>query len=169
MKTKTNLAITNLTLAALFSCQSAPEANVETHEVNRGEFVVSVTETGELQAVTSQTISAPRIPWSLGGLKIARFVEDGKQVKKDEVLAEFDKTEVQKNLDDAKAALEIALAEVRKAEATQTSEIEELESNLKKSELQYRISQLELERSEFKADVDKKKIELDLEKARAKG
>lgn len=147
------------------SCQSNSDTPIETYTVKRGDFVVSVIETGELEAVNSQTISAPMISWNLGGLKIAKLVDEGKQVKKDEIVVEFDKTEVQKNLDDAKANLDIALAELRKTQATQQSEIEELESDLAKSELEYRISQLELEKAAFEADIEKKKIELDLEKA----
>ncbi|MFQ5638524.1 MAG: efflux RND transporter periplasmic adaptor subunit [bacterium] len=152
-------------LFACLACGSSSDTPIETGKVTRGDFLVSVIETGELEAVNSQTISAPMIPWNLGGLKISKLVEDGKQVEKDEVLADFDKTEVQKNLDDAKAALEIALAEVRKALATQASEIEELQSNLKKSELQKRISQLELQKAGFEADIRKKEMELDLQKA----
>ncbi len=147
------------------SCQSNTDVSVETYTVKRGDFVISVIETGELEAVNSKTISSPGIPWHLGSLKIAKLVEDGKQVQKDEVVAEFDKTEVQKNLDDATANLDIALAELRKAMAEQASQIEELEANLQKSELQHRISKLELEKAAFEADIEKKKIELDLEKA----
>lgn len=157
--------LTSIAFCIVISCKSDSDTNIETYTVKRGNLVVSVRETGELEAVHSQTLSAPMIPWHLGGLKIAKLVDDGKQVEKDEILVEFDKTEVQKNLDDAKAKLDIALAELRKAQATQKSEIEDLESELEKSELQYRISQLELEKAEFEAEINKKQIELDLEKA----
>jgi len=116
----------------VISCQSGTDVSVETYTVKRGDFVISVIETGELEAVNSKTISSPGIPWHLGSLKIAKLVEDGQQVQKDEVVAEFDKTEVQKNLDDATANLDIALAELRKAMAEQASQIEELEANLQK-------------------------------------
>lgn len=150
---------------AFCGCGADPAAKVETYTVQRGEFVVSVTETGEIEAVHSNTLTAPMIPWNLGGLKIVRLVQDGEQVEKDQIVVEFDKTEVQKNLDDARAALEIALAEVRKARATQAAEIEELEANLRKSELQHRIAKLELERARFEAEIRRKELELNVQKA----
>ncbi|MFQ5605341.1 MAG: efflux RND transporter periplasmic adaptor subunit [bacterium] len=150
----------------IFACHSNSERAVETFVVKRGNFVLSVIENGELEAVNSKTISAPMIPWNLGGLKIAKLVDDGQQVEKGQVLMEFVKTEVQKNLDDARANWDIAQAELRKTRATQQSELDELEMNLKKSELQFRISQLELQKATFEADIEKKRIELDLEKSR---
>ena len=152
-------------LSLLIFCQSSTNTSVETYTVKRQDFIFTVTETGELEAVNSETISGPSISWRFGGLKISKLVEDGKQVKKDEVVVEFDKTEVQKALDDAKAELEIAKAELRKAIATNDSKIEDLIADLERSRLQLRIHQLNLEQATFKAEIERKQIELDLEKA----
>ena len=88
---------------AFFSCQSKIDINIETYRVARGEFLASVTETGELKAVNSEMISAPSIDWRFGALKITRLVEDGDQVAAGDVIVEFDKAEVEKAIVDAKA------------------------------------------------------------------
>jgi HlyD family secretion protein len=152
-------------LSLFVFCQSTSTIDVETFTVKRQDFISLVTETGELEAVNSQTITAPSISWRYGQLKITKLVEDGKQVQKDEVVVEFDKAEVQKSLDDAKAELEIANAELRKAQATNDSKIDELESDHERSRLQHRIHELNLQQATFKADIEKKQIELDLERA----
>ena len=154
-----------LAMLMWISCQSDTTYSVETYTVKQGDFIFSVTETGELAAVNSQTISAPSLSRRHRNLKITKLVEDGKQVEKGEVVLEFDKTELQQNMDEAKSELEMAEAELRKARASQQSKIEELESTLESSVLQHKISQLELEQASFEAEIDRKNIELDLEKA----
>ncbi len=152
-------------LIILVHCSSEPELEIETFTVEKGEFLYSVTETGELEAVNSITISAPRLSWRFGGTKITNIVEDGSQVNEGDLICEFDKTEVLKALDDAKAELEIAEAELRKAQANNESRIQELEANLEQTRLQYEISKLNLEKATYEPEIRKKEIQLELDKA----
>ena len=147
------------------ACGSASSGIVETYAVKRGEFVSSVTETGELDAVKSTVIQAPPISWRFGALKIKFLVEDGAEVKQDDTLIQFDQNEVLKSTTEARSELEIARAELRKTAVKQQSEVEELESDLEIARLNQRISQLKLEQAAFEADIDRKKIGLDLEKS----
>ncbi len=149
----------------LLSCQSKVRLNIETFKAKRGEFLASVTETGELKAVNSVMINAPSIDWRFGALKVTQLVEDGAQVSVGDVLVEFDKAEVEKAIVNAKAGLEIARAELRKALAQQASQIEDLEAGFQQTKLQHRISQLNLEKASYESDIRKKEIELELEKA----
>ena len=50
------LLITAIT-CLFFTCQSKVDINIETYKVTRGEFLSSVTETGELAAINSELIS----------------------------------------------------------------------------------------------------------------
>jgi HlyD family secretion protein len=152
-------------LLMVAGCQSVSRSPVETFVLNRGDFVQSVTETGELEAVNAVTINAPMISWRLGNLKITRLIEDGQQVNEGDLLVEFEKAEVQKSISDAQAELDIALAELRKTRATQTSQIEELTADLERSKIQHRISELNLEKATFESDIRRKEIELNLENA----
>ncbi len=154
-----------LTLLVL-SCSGKNEVKeIETYTVTRGEFISAVTETGELKAVNSMNISAPRLSWRFGQLTVTHLVEDGTEVEENDILAEFDKGEVQRTLEDAQAELEIAQAELRKAKATQASQIEDLEADLERSKLQHRISELNLESATYESDIRKKEIELELEQS----
>lgn len=146
-------------------CQSGSDAPIETYTLKKGEFLISVTETGELEAVNSMMIYAPLISWRFGALKITQLVEDGKQVQSGEMVVKFDTAEIDKAIVDAKAELEIAEAELRKAQAKQQSQIEELTANLEIAKMDNRISQLRLQQAKFEAEIKRKEIELNLEKA----
>jgi len=155
-----------LTIVFLISCSSENKIQeIETYTVERAEFVSAVTETGELKAVNSMNIPAPRISWRFGQLKVTFLVEDGTEVKENDTLAEFDKSEVQKAMEDAQAELDIAQAELRKAEATQASQIEDLEADLERSKIQHRISELNLESATYESDIRRKEIELELKQS----
>ena len=154
-----------LIIVSLRACLSESDLNIETYMVKRGDFIFSVTETGELEAVKALNISAPMIPWNLGSLKITHIIEDGDEVKEGDILAEFDKGQVQKSMEEARSELEITQAQLRKAYATQKSQIQEMEANLEKAQLQLRIAKLNLEMADFKAKIEQKKIELQLKNA----
>ena len=152
-------------IASIGGCGSSSGSFVETYTVKRGEFVNSVTETGELEPVNSKIISAPWMPWRLGELKITQLVEDGKEVEEGYLLIEFDRSEIEKGIVDAQTELEIAQSELRKAQVSHQSEMEESLANLEIAKLNHRISQLKLEQASFEAEIKLREIELNLEKA----
>ena len=94
-----------LSLLILTACGSQSNNDIETYTVKRQDFLFTITETGELEAVNAMRVSAPQIPWNLGSLKITWLIEDGAEVKEGDVLVEFDKNEVQKSMEDAQAQL----------------------------------------------------------------
>ena len=149
----------------LFCCNSNIHQEIQTYKVKRGEFFINVVETGELKATKSTMITAPTIHWRFGDLKITKIIDDGTEVAKGDTLVLFDQAEVQKAVIDAKAELDIARAEYEKTKADQDSKIEELEADLKMTEISYQISKLELEQATYEADIRKKEIELQLEQA----
>ena len=155
----------SLSLAGLCACGAVSDPTVETHTVSLGEFVNRVTVTGELEAVRSKLISAPPISWRFGALKIVKIVDDGKQVKAEDLLIQFDKSEVEKAINDAKSELEIAEAELRKARANHKSEIEGMEIDLEVARINHQIAELKLEQAAFKAEIDRKQDEFNLEEA----
>jgi HlyD family secretion protein len=154
-----------IVLGFLVSCSSQGERNIEVYSVKRGEFVNSITVTGELEAVNSQVIFAPYLRGPMGMPKIAQIVDDGKRVEEGELLVQFDPAEVRKTIEDAESELEIATAELAKAKVSNESEMADMSADLEIAELAYKISKLRLEQASFKAEIERKKIELDLEKA----
>ena len=163
-----SLAALGLAAAIFFwaaGCGTVTGSPVETWEVKRGEFVNSLTVTGQLDAVNSEVIFSPEMGWRIGIPKIAQIVEDGKQVEKGEVLVQFDQTEVLKTISDAKAELEIARAELTKTQVSHQSELSDLEADLKVAAINNNISRLKLEQAAFEAEIERKKIELDLKQS----
>ena len=153
-------------LLLLISCKIGEKKPTETFTVKKGDFLMSITETGELDAVNSNIIFAPPVSWELvSTLKIVKLVEDGGQVEKGDVIVEFNRSEIEKALESAKAELEIARADLRKTKANQQSRLEELTSDLETAKLDLNISQLRLQLKKFESEVDRKSIELELKKA----
>ena len=149
--------------ALVLSCQSQTDVQVETYAVKRGEFVNSVTVSGELEAISSKVVTAPPISWHFGNLKVAEIVEDGEQVEKGDFLIQFDPGEVEKSVVDAQAELEMAEAELRKGEANRKSENETMDIDLEIAGLNHQIAEMTLQQATFKAAIDRQKIEFDLE------
>lgn len=155
-----------LGILCLTSCQSKVNMDVETVEVKRGEFFIDIAEEGEINATSAVMIGSPNMSWQFGMLKISMIVEDGTEVKEGDEVLLFDPSDVQKVIIDAQADLEIANAEMIKMVAEQESRINELEANLKISDIDYQINQIRLEQATFDSDVARKELELSLEKAK---
>ncbi|HEX9916163.1 MAG TPA: efflux RND transporter periplasmic adaptor subunit [candidate division Zixibacteria bacterium] len=127
-------------------------------EAHKGEFVISLTEKGELDAKKSISISSPRVR---GNLLITKLIPEGTIVEKGDTIMEFDKLELQRNLVDYQANLKIAQANLLKAQG---------ESDLTKKQLQLELDQAEREAKEkqFEAPLIKQEAEKKLELARLK-
>lgn len=154
-----------LSLLVIFSCKRNVNQDVQTTLVEKGTFTEELIEEGTLRAVNSINITAPSISYRYGGLKIASIVEDGSDVEKGDTLIIFDPSEVKKAIIDIEQRLEIQKAELDKMIATQKSEIDELEADLKISAIDLEISKINFEQSVYEADITKREIKLKLENA----
>ncbi len=110
-------------------------------------------------------ITSPIISYRYGSVKIATIVEDGTEVVKGDTLIVFSPAELKKAIINAEQQLEIASAEYEKLRATQESEIEDLEADLKITEISQEISQINLDNAQFESEVTKREIQLQLETA----
>ena len=129
---------------------TAHVSNIPTFKVKKDKFLITVSESGELRAKNSVSVSAPRIR---GNLKIVYLVPEGTYVKTGEAVVKFDPTEALTNLKDAEAKLEIALSEREKVVANHKAEMTRLESDLKSAGLSYELSKLNLEQMKFEAEI----------------
>ncbi|MDR1371881.1 MAG: efflux RND transporter periplasmic adaptor subunit [Dysgonamonadaceae bacterium] len=130
-----------------------------------GTFYIDLYEEGEIEALHSQTISSPNIPWRYGNLKITQIVKDGAEVKAGDTLIVFDPSEVQKEIVNSEGRLEISYAELEKMKAQHESDLEELKADYEVSRISQEISKIRAEQSTYESEVKKKEIELNLEKA----
>jgi HlyD family secretion protein len=87
---------------------------VPTFDVRRGEFIDSVQFRGEVKAMKSLTLSAPA---DAGDLQIMKIASDGTQVKKGDLVVQFDNTKTEQDLAQDRSVLKSAEAEIEQARA----------------------------------------------------
>ena len=148
-------------LITLFGGVSSDMSMVPVYKAKKGDFLISLTESGEIRAKKSQTISAPRIR---GTLKIVYLIPEGTYVKEGEVVVKFDPTDATTALKEAESKLELALSEKEKLLANQKSAIAQMESQLKSAELSYELSKLNLEQMKFEAEAKQEEAKLQHQK-----
>jgi HlyD family secretion protein len=149
----------------VFACKNKEVREVQTTHVRSGTFTEELIEEGTLRAVNSISITAPRISYRYGGLKLTSFVEDGKEVRIGDTLMIFDLSEIMKAIADNEQQLVIANAELEKLIATQQSAISDLEADMEIARISREISKLNFEQSVFESDIARKEIALRLENA----
>jgi len=131
------------------------------YTAKKGNFLVSLTESGELIARNSISITAPRIR---GNLKIVYLVAEGKYVQAGDVVVKFDPTEALAKVEEEDAKLEISLSDKEKMLADHRSANAQMESQLKSAELSYELSKLNLEQMKFEAEVKQREAKLNHQK-----
>ena len=93
---------------------ASPAAKLSTVDVKRKEFVDYLEVKGEVKALRSVIIAAP---YGAGDLQIMKLAVNAAQVKKGDILVEFDDTTVKQKLAQDQSALKSAEAEIHQARA----------------------------------------------------
>ncbi|MCJ7457694.1 MAG: HlyD family efflux transporter periplasmic adaptor subunit [candidate division Zixibacteria bacterium] len=144
--------------------------NVPTIQVQRGNFVIKLTESGKIEAKKSQKVVAPR---ASRRLLITWMADEGSMVNQGDPLIIFDQTEQKDWLSKAELSLEEANANYLKAEGNYDLDVKDLELQLEKAERNAKEKQYEseavrkeavreLELVKMKLAVKKKDVEADL-------
>jgi len=136
---------------------SSIDSNIPTFTVKKDVFLVSITESGEISAKNSISISAPRIR---GVLKIVQLVPEGEYIKAGEIVAKFDPTDALEKVKDVEAQLEIIRSNKDKLLANHQSQTAQMESELKSAELSFELSKLSMEQMKFEAEAKRREAEL---------
>lgn len=152
-------------LIILASCRGKEVTDVQVTPVRKGTFLEELTEQGTIEAVNSISISAPVISYRYGSLKIAKIIDDGKEVEKGDTIMIFDPSEIKRAIIQAEQQLEIARAEHDKLKSTQQSEIEDLEADLELARISQEMSKINFETATYEPEATKKEISLKLESA----
>ena len=125
-------------------CGFSGQAVAALNAIGRPYAYVNIFEDPEIREGLKEYSNWPTFPQLyvkgefIGGndiLTINKIVEDGAKVKEGDTVIIFDQSEVLKSKLDREAELEIARAELDKLIASQESRINELEANLKITEL----------------------------------
>ncbi|HEY6351667.1 MAG TPA: HlyD family efflux transporter periplasmic adaptor subunit [Candidatus Angelobacter sp.] len=152
-----------------FSNGSASGAQVvRTAVVEQKDFVTSMRLHGIVEAVDSHGIAAPRLSGQgLGTLIITRLVASGSQVRRGDVLVEFDRQAQLRNVLDKQAEYRDLVEQIKKKQADQAAARAADETELKAAEDAEKTAELEVKKNEILSKIDAEKNELNLEQARA--
>ena len=132
-------------------------ATEATSPVRRGELKIAVSETGYLKAKNSTNIQ----PQFAREGTITWLVKEGKSVEKDEVLVEFDKTELQTQIDDISNNLIQYRTELEAARAEYEIQKRESAAGVEKAEFELQVAGMKLdlyEKGEAPNELRKKKL-----------
>jgi multidrug efflux pump subunit AcrA (membrane-fusion protein) len=136
-------------------------------EVNRGEFKIAVTTSGELEAKSSEKIYGPdnlrnvRI-WQV---KIDDIVPDGTVVDSGDYVASLDRTELANRMKDQELELEQLETQYTKTKLDTSLEMRSLRDEL--INLQYALEEkkIELEQSKYEPPATIRQVEIELERS----
>lgn len=164
------LIIVIIIAASIFS----GKVDLPTAAAQSGEFVITLTENGELKAQRAVSVVAPRVR---GKMLITKLAPEGSVVKAGDFLIQFDASEQHATLQDNQANLKIAQANLNRALADLELQKQQLELDLEKAERNAKEkayeapaikqeAEKELELARLKKETQLKLLEADIEKLR---
>jgi multidrug resistance efflux pump len=158
-----------LALAGLAYAASRLQARVEaataipTARVRRGDLPIRIHTVGELRSARSTVLMGPAVG---GALQIVSLKPTGSVVEENEVVVEFDPSEQEFNLEQARSELEEVLKEIEKTRLDAEIQAAQDEVSLLKARFEVRRAELEVSRNELASAIDAEKNVLSLEQAR---
>jgi len=159
------LAVAAVTATLVKGSPVLPDARVAvpTAKVIRGPLKLTVYATGELRAGRTVNLVAPPAG---GALRILKLIPTGTPVKKDEVVIEFDPSDQQYNLEQARSDLAEAEQSIVKMRADNSVQASQDKLNLLTARYDVRRAELAAAANEFVGAIESQKNELTLEEAR---
>lgn len=130
----------------------------------RGEFVIDLYTSGEIEALNSTNVSVPRMRRHMM-LQIVKLVDEGTVVEKGDFLFQLDPSEAQQQVTEAQDKLENARAALESEKASIESNMAQLQSQLESQNYSYQQTELNLKMMEFEAEAKRQEAKLNLKKA----
>jgi HlyD family secretion protein len=159
------ITVGGVTAALVNGSTVLPDArsSVPTAKVVRGPLKLTVYATGELRAGRTVNLVAPPAG---GALRILKLVPTGSVVKKGDVVIQFDPSDQQYTLEQAKSDLAGAEQEIVKMKADNAVQASQDKLNLLTARYDVRRGELNAAANELIGTIDAKKNELTLDEAR---
>jgi HlyD family secretion protein len=139
---------------------SRRETNIPTADVTVGEFVDHLQLRGELQPLKSKVVTAPSTAGS--DVQIVKLVKNGDQVKTGEVIVQFDVSNLQHTLDEARSTLKQAEGEIIQTRAQGQLTQEQDQTDLVKARYDVERAKLEVSKQEIVSQIDGEKAKVNL-------
>lgn len=151
----------------LFARNPAPADAALVARVKRGDFVVTVTTSGELRAKEFVQITAPPNTQQAGAyqMKIASIVPEGTVVRQGEIVAELDRSTLATKLAEVTLALQKAEAQHEQAMLDSTLNLSTARENLRTLALALEEKKLAFEQAVYEAPTVRRQAEIEHEKA----
>jgi HlyD family secretion protein len=140
-------------------------ATIPNAEVKLGEFIDYVELRGEIAVQSSKTITAPN---DAGDLQILKLVQNGTNIKKGDVVAQFDPTTVKRDADQFRQTLNQVEAEIARANAQQRLLDEQNKTDVMSAQFGLERAQLDAKTRDVVAAIVHEKNVLTLAKAEQK-
>lgn len=150
--------------------QATGIVTTKTAKVTTGAVVQTLRLSGTTASREFANITAPiqRGPESGRELILLYFVANGARVKKGELLAQIDSKGVEDHIDDINDDIERADADVRKRQAEQMIDLENLNQTLRVSKSEWDKALLEAKAAEVRTAIDQELLRLSTEEAEAR-
>jgi len=149
-------------LPLLTGCFGSSSGELPTGVVSQGEFEVHLGLQGELKAVESVSLSAPDLN---GQAKVTMVIEEGTRVEEGDVLLQFDTTELETTLENARNDYKIAMTKIDQAEAQLEVRIGDLENEVVRADLSLKRAEMRVTESETVPLVDRESAKLDVQES----
>ncbi|MGH7592705.1 MAG: efflux RND transporter periplasmic adaptor subunit [Gemmatimonadales bacterium] len=153
--------------AWLMARTRAPADDSVTARVKRGDFTVTVTNAGELQAPKFVKITGPQNAQQADQyqMKIQSIKDEGTIVKAGDVVAELDRSTIAAKLTDVDLALQKADAEYQSASLDSALNLSKAREDMRTAVLTLEEQKLARDQSQFEAPSVKRQAEISYEKA----
>lgn len=133
--------------------------------IYQGDFVQTITETGELAAVNAKSFVLPRYGRYWYEMKIIGLLDHGTRVEAGDSIIQLDPTEIKKFIIDRENDLETQLANLEKIQVQINNRRSELQSALRSEQASFDLKKLELETFRFESEKSRKIKQLEYEQA----
>jgi HlyD family secretion protein len=126
-------------------------STIPSFDVKRGEFVDTVQLRGEVKAMRSVTVSAPA---EAGELQILKIATSGADVKKGDVIVEFDKSKTEQDTAQDQSALKSAQAAIEQVRAASRLTEEEDITAVTKAQYDVEVAKLDASKQEIVSKIE---------------
>ncbi len=133
-----------------------------------GQFEVTISTTGELQAKNSTSIRGPEgmREYRIYNVTIQDIVPEGTVVEQGDYVAELDRSQAMTTLQDAELSLEEELAALEIAQLDSSRTLSDARDNITDLEYQLEEAQIALEQSKYESPAVQREAEINLDRAK---
>lgn len=157
-----------IVLYLIFGVAGAEDNRLLTTQVKKGEFKVTVTTTGELEAKNSEEIQGPQGLRKAGiyRVKITDLISEGTVVEKGDYIATLDRSEATGKLKEVNSELEKAKSKFTQTKLDTTLKLRSKRGELKDLKIAMEQKQIKVKQSKFEPPAIQRQAEIELDKAK---